>query len=165
MKITFLGQGFEKKSINAVGNYLMSYLSSADYHSFTGMSAFASESGVYGLTGYLNSAKKYFKNLTLIVGVDLEGTSKEALEEILDLEINSFIFYQKEQPVFHPKIYLFEDIKEYKLIIGSSNLTRGGLFTNVESSMLIEFDSNDKEGLAFLSELKKYYKSILSPVR
>jgi len=160
MKITFLGQGFEEKSTNAVGNYLMNYLSSTNYHSFTGISAFASESGIYGLAGYLSIAKKSYKNLTLIVGVDLEGTSKEALEEILGLNIASFIFYQKEQPVFHPKIYLFEGDKEIKLIIGSSNLTRGGLFTNVESSMLIEFASNDKEGLTFLTQLKTYYKSL-----
>ena len=131
MKITFLGQGFEEKSTNAVGNYLMNYLNSTNYHSFIGISAFASESGIYGLAGFLSIANKSYRNLTLIVGVDLEGTSKEALEEILELNIDSFIFYQKEQPVFHPKIYLFEGDNETKIIIGSSNLTRGGLFTNV----------------------------------
>jgi len=130
----------------------MIFLGQKKFNSFTGISAFASESGIYGLSGHLNSAKKNFKNLNLIIGVDLEGTSKEALEEILALNINSYIFYQLEPPVFHPKIYLFEGDKEVKLILGSSNLTRGGLFTNVESSMLIEFDSKDKEGLAFLSE-------------
>jgi len=160
MKISFLGQGFEDKSVDAVGNYLMNFLCQEGFESFTGISAFASESGVYGLAHYLNTAKSNFKNLNLIVGVDLEGTSKEALEEILDLNINGYIFYQKEQPVFHPKIYLFEGAKEFKLIIGSSNLTRGGLFTNVESSVLIEFNSSDKEGLTLLSELKGYYKSL-----
>lgn len=160
MKISFLGQGFEDKSVNAVGNHLVNFLGLTGFDSFTGISAFASESGVYGLSGYLNAAKKNFKNLNLIVGVDLEGTSKEALEEILALNINSYIFYQQEQPIFHPKIFLIEGTKETKIIIGSSNLTRGGLFTNVESSMLIEFDLNDKEGLALLSELKGYYKSL-----
>lgn len=160
MKISFLGQGFEDKSVDAVGNHLMNFLSQKGFDSFTGISAFASESGVYGLAQYLNVARSNFKNLNLIVGVDLEGTSKETLEEILALNINGYIFYQKEQPVFHPKIYLFEGAKEFKLIIGSSNLTRGGLFTNVESSVLIEFNSSDKEGLTLLSELKGYYKSL-----
>src|SRR5690606_14642815 len=125
----------EAKSISAVGNHLMRFLGQKGFDSFTGISAFASESGVYGLSNYLNIAQNNFKDLNLIVGVDLDGTSKEALEEILALNINSYIFYQKEQPVFHPKIYLFEGVKEFKIIIGSSNLTRGGLFTNVESSM------------------------------
>lgn len=34
-----------------------------------------------------------------------------------------------------------------------------GLFSNVESSVLIEFDSTDVEGSRLLSELKVYYKS------
>lgn len=162
MKISFLGQGFEDKSVDAVGNYLIKFLNLKGFDTFTGISAFASESGIYGLSGHLTIAKKNFKNLNLIVGIDLEGTSKEALEEILGLSINSYIFYQKEQPVFHPKIYLFEGPKEIKVILGSSNLTRGGLFTNVESSLIFEFDSDDKEGIALLSELRNYYKALFN---
>lgn len=162
MKISFLGQGFEDKSVNAVGNYLIKFLNLKGFDTFTGISAFASESGIYGLSGHLAIAKKNFKNLNLIVGIDLEGTSKEALEEILGLSINSYIFYQKEQPVFHPKIYLFEGPKEVKIILGSSNLTSTGLFTNIESSMIVEFDSADKEGIALLTELKDYYKSLFN---
>lgn len=160
MRISFLGQGFEGQSINSVGNHLVKYLGLSCFYSFTGISAFASESGVYGLSGYLNIAQHNFRSINLIVGIDLEGTSKEALEEILALNINSYIFYQREQPVFHPKIYLFEGANDFKIILGSSNLTRGGLFTNVESSLLIEFDSADTEGLALLAELKGYYSSL-----
>lgn len=94
------------------------------------------------------------------MGIDQEGTSKEALEEILALGIDSYIFYQAEAPIFHPKIYLFEGANNVKLIVGSSNLTARGLFTNVESSLLIEFDINDKEGTLLLSELKSYYQSL-----
>ena len=160
MKTTFLGQGFESTSADAIGNYLLQYLNSQDFHSFTGISAFASEAGIYGLSNHIHTAKTKFKNLTLIVGIDQEGTSKEALEEILNLKIDSYIFYQNEAPIFHPKIYLFEGDKEIKLIVGSSNLTGRGLFTNVESSILIEFDISDKDGLALLSELKTYYKTL-----
>lgn len=162
MKISFLGQGFEDKSTNAVGNHLINFLNLKGFDSFIGISAFASESGIYGLSGHLSAAKNNFKNLSLIVGIDLDGTSKEALEEILGLSINSYIFYQKERPIFHPKIYLFEGPKEVKLILGSSNLTSAGLFTNVESSMIVEFDSADKEGFALLSELKDYYKPLFN---
>jgi HKD family nuclease len=160
MKITFLGQGFEENSINAVGNHLMNFLSLNGFDSFLGISAFASEAGIFGLSGYLQGASENFQSLTLIVGIDLEGTSKEALEEILALNIDSYIFYQKEQPIFHPKIYLFEGPKDVKLIIGSSNLTTRGLFCNVESSLLIEFETTDKEGITLLSELKSYYKTL-----
>lgn len=160
MKTTFLGQGFESISVDAIGNYLMKYLNLQDFHSFTGISAFASEAGIFGLSGYIETAKQFYKNLTLIVGIDQEGTSKEALEEILKLNIDSYIFYQNEAPIFHPKIYLFEGDKEIKLIIGSSNLTGRGLFRNVESSILIEFDITDQEGITLLDTLKTYYKTL-----
>lgn len=160
MKITFLGQGFESSSVDAIGNYLIQYLNRKDFHSFTGISAFATEAGIFGLSGHIQIAKSVFKNLSFIVGIDQEGTSKEALEEILNLNIDSYIFYQSEAPIFHPKIYLFEGDKETKLIVGSSNLTGRGLFTNVESSLLIEFDNTDKEGCTLLTNLKTYYKTL-----
>jgi len=160
MKTTFLGQGFESSSVDAIGNYLIQYLNRQDFHSFTGISAFASEAGIFGLSGHIQTAKAVFKNLSLIVGIDQEGTSKEALEEILNLNIDSYIFYQNEAPIFHPKIYLFEGDKEIKLIVGSSNLTGRGLFTNVESSLLIEFDITDTEGTVLLTNLKTYYKTL-----
>jgi len=160
MKTTFLGQGFESSSVDAIGNYLIQYLNRQDFHSFTGISAFASEAGIFGLSGHIQTAKAVFKNISLIVGIDQEGTSKEALEEILNLNIDSYIFYQNEAPIFHPKIYLFEGDKEIKLIVGSSNLTGRGLFTNVESSLLIEFDIDDTEGNALLTNFKTYYKTL-----
>ena len=162
MKATFLGQGFESTSANAVGHFLIKYLNQQNFHSFTGISAFASEAGIFGLASHIQNAKKHFKNLSLIVGIDQEGTSKEALEEILNLQIESYIFYQSESIIFHPKIYLFEGDKEIKLILGSSNLTRTGLFTNVESSLLLEFGVEDKTGRELLSELKNYFKTLFN---
>jgi HKD family nuclease len=160
MTISFLGQGYERESDNAVGKLLIQYLKRTDFRSFTGISAFASEAGIFGLSGHILSAKQNFENLSLIVGIDQEGTSKEALDEILKLKIDSYIFYQSEPPIFHPKIYLFEGEKDNKLILGSSNLTVRGLFTNTESSLLLEFDADDEEGSVLLEQLKSYYKPL-----
>ena len=160
MKTTFLGQGFESESLNAIGNYIIKYLNEKDFHSFIGISAFASEAGIFGLAGHIKTAKANFQNLSVIVGIDQEGTSKEALLEILNLDIEGYIFYQSESPIFHPKLYLFEGEQQIKVIIGSSNLTGRGLFANVESSLLIEFDINDTEGKRLLTEIKTYYKSL-----
>ena len=160
MKITFLGQGYESESVNAVGKHLIKLLSQKSFHTFTGISAFASEAGIIGLAEHIKNAKKNFRNINIIVGIDEEGTSKEALAEILNLKINGFIFYQEESPIFHPKIYLFEGNKSIKLILGSSNLTARGLFGNVESSLLVEFSENDTNGYQLLASLKTYYKGL-----
>jgi len=158
MNITLLGQGYEATSESSVGNHLVKFLSQKDFHTFTGISAFASEGGVREFSDYIENAKKVFKSLNLIVGIDQEGTSKEAFLKINNLEINSYIFYQKESPIFHPKIYLFEGDNKTKLIVGSSNLTLKGLFLNVEVSLLVEFSNDDKDGQKLLSELKDYFK-------
>lgn len=163
MKITFLGQGFEVESPNAIGYHLMLYLEQTTFHSFTGISAFASEAGIFGLAGYIQRAKQNYhipKKITLIVGVDQQGTSMEALKELKDLNVDSYIYHQLEFQIFHPKIYLFEGDEQTKLIVGSSNLTGSGLFMNIESSLLVEFDNNDTEGRTLLNELKTYFHTL-----
>lgn len=163
MKVSFLGQGFEPTSPNSVGNKLIEFLSSGDYNSFFGISAFASAAGVKGLSHFINLAKPRFgKGLSIVVGIDQNGTSVEALEEILELGINSYIFYQKEAPIFHPKIYIFQGDIECRIIVGSSNLTANGLFCNHEGSILLEFDLKDKEGVQLLNSIKGYYSTLFN---
>lgn len=159
MRVSFLGQGFTNSSPNSVGSKLTN-LFSRNFNTFFGMSAFASAAGVRGLLEYINDAKTRYDEINLIVGIDQNGTSKEALEEIINLGINAYIFYQKEAPIFHPKLYLFEGDNETVLILGSSNLTSKGLFNNVESSLMIEFDNGDIEGERVINELKVYYHSL-----
>ena len=149
MKTHFLGQGYNASTDKAVGTLLTQYLTEKHFNKFTCMSAFASEAALLGLASSIQVAKNNFEELSIIVGVDQNGTSKKALLALCELEANSFVFYQKEAPIFHPKIYLFEG-KENRLIIGSSNLTAQGLFGNIESSLLVEFSDNDEEGLALL---------------
>ena len=155
MKINILSQGITPSIDNSVGTFLIKYLSSNEYHTFTGISAFASVAGINGLSNYIEDAKSVYKNLNIIVGVDQKGTSKEALYAIFDLGINSGIYYHKtEQSIFHPKIYLFEGEHLSQLIIGSSNLTARGLFANVEASIHLELSHENQTDLQIISELK-----------
>ena len=59
MKVTFLGHGLESQSENAIGNYLVKFLSSTEFDSFTALSAFASRSAIQGLAKYIEKAKKH----------------------------------------------------------------------------------------------------------
>jgi HKD family nuclease len=160
MKIKFLGQGFESESKNSVGNTILKLFKESKFSSFTGISAFASEAGVVGLSECIASGADFYETLNLIVGIDQEGTSIKALEEINDLGINSYIFYQKESPIFHPKLYLFEGENDTTLIVGSSNLTARGFFGNVESSLMVEFKNDNPDGIKLLKEVKDYYNTL-----
>lgn len=160
MNIKFLSQGFNSDIDNSVGNYIIKFLKSNDYQTFIAFSAFASEAGILGLSKTIIDAKNRYKSLNIIVGIDQKGTSKEALEAIMQLEINSLIFYQPAITIFHPKIYLFEGEKICQLIIGSSNLTSQGLFTNIEASLLVSIDNDNYEDKQIIEQLKSYFKSI-----
>lgn len=159
MNISFLGQGFSAVSKNAVGNKLVENLAKTDYHTFTGITAFTSLSGINGLNKHINGAP-HLKAKAIITGIDQKGTSKEALQALLNSGIPSYIFYQPAWSIFHPKMYLFEGDKTCSLILGSSNLTAQGLFANVEGSFLVEVDNSQPAELAIINELKTYFKGL-----
>ncbi|MEI7452581.1 MAG: phospholipase D family protein [Candidatus Falkowbacteria bacterium] len=161
MQIQLLGQGFESTSEFSVGNQLIKFFADEEYHTFTGISAFASQAGVIGLGNHINAAKKHLKIITIVTGVDQKGTSKEALEALLDLKIHTYVFFAPSPfPIFHPKIYLFEGKAKSELIIGSSNLTKPGLFNNVETSLLVRIDNSIEDDKKIVEQLKIYYSGI-----
>ncbi|HRE64920.1 MAG TPA: phospholipase D family protein [Ferruginibacter sp.] len=160
MNITLLGQGFEATSQNSVGNHLVKFFASKDFHTFTGIAAFASQAGIRGLSKHIKTAKKHLNIITIVTGVDQKGTSKEALEELMALDINAFVFYQPSITIFHPKMYLFEGVEKSELIIGSSNLTSQGLFTNIETSLLVSIDNSSEPDRKIVEQLKGYFKGI-----
>lgn len=164
MTITILGQGFEATSENSVGNHLMKFLADKNFHSFHGITAFTSLAGINGIQKHLENAK-HLKSTTIITGIDQKGTSKEALQALMELEINSYVFFvPPPSPIFHPKIYLFEGEDNSELIIGSSNLTAHGLFTNVEASVLISIDNHNPTGRKIIEGLKQYFSGLFDRI-
>src|SRR5437879_5910055 len=94
MEIRFLGQGFEDSSPDSVGNQLITLFNKGGFHTFTAISAFLSLAGVSGLAKLIDEDGDKFTNIIVITGVDQKGTSKEALEALLALSIDSYVFYQ-----------------------------------------------------------------------
>lgn len=79
--------------------------------------------------------------IRIVLGIDMEGTSKEALEEVLSWNIDARIVKNRfPGSTFHPKIYLFEHDKQADILIGSNNLTEGGFYKNLECSLQITYD-------------------------
>jgi len=81
------------------------------------------------------------------VGIDIENTSVEGLEDLLSLQgegqVEIYICHNEAQPIFHPKVYLFQNTRTAKLVVGSNNLTEAGLFVNTEAGLEIELPLND----------------------
>ncbi|MCO5234901.1 MAG: phospholipase D family protein [Chitinophagaceae bacterium] len=160
MNIALLGQGFEATLHNSVGSKLIKFFANKDFHTFTGISAFASQAGIRGISKHIKTAKNHLNTITIVTGVDQKGTSMEALQELLALDIGAYVFYQPSITIFHPKVYLFEGPDKSELIIGSSNLTTQGLFTNVEASLLVSIDNSVEADRKIVKQLKDHFRSI-----
>lgn len=83
--------------------------------------------------------------LSFVVGIDLQNTTREGLDALLNLErygkVETFVFHNEAGGVFHPKVYLFRNEEEARLIVGSNNLTESGLYTNVEAGLQLDTDA------------------------
>lgn len=68
-----------------------------------------------------------------IVGIDFAGTDVNVLK---DFQNSNKVKIYKGEYTFHPKIYVFYNRTKYKAIIGSANLTEGGMYNNDECAVL-----------------------------
>ncbi len=157
MIISFLGQGLNSSG-KSVGSELMNSFSDAEFNKFSCLVAFASLRGIEDISKAVKSSKQHIKQFRVFVGIDQNGTSKEALEALLKLEVGTSIYYTNSRIIFHPKIYLFDGDKKCRIILGSSNLTEPGLFQNIESSLIIDFIKPDMDGEKLIKQIYDYFE-------
>jgi HKD family nuclease len=107
------------------------------------LSAFASGNGVTAITPLLDIFLADGNTVEIIVGVDRNGTDKAALKNLQSLaaayekQCSVHVFQApSRQSIFHPKLYLLRTRSTVSCVIGSPNLTCGGLSSNFESMLL-----------------------------
>lgn len=102
--------------------------------------AWAREQGVLWLEHVLGGR---IGEIHAVVGINDRGTSVEALLRLMRLCTSVRVFYKHPRQTFHPKVYAFRGgdagVDSATLIVGSSNLTHGGLVTNIEASLVVEY--------------------------
>lgn len=164
MEVQFIAQGLNNGKSQAAGERLKAALINDSYNKLTAFVAFISSGGINNIKEELIAFKERGCEIHLYLGVDLHGTSKEALQMLIDNAIPANIVYSPNTIVYHPKIYIFEGGQKTLILTGSSNFTTSGLFQNIESSMCIEYENGDDKGNVLLSDIYDYYDDILSGV-
>lgn len=148
---------FNQPFTGQLGNRLIDTLDSCDYHTLNIIVAFAKISGVLRLKDSFEKFREKGGKINIYVGVDLSGTSFEALTTLLMYTDSLNIVHFEKKQTFHTKIYqILGDEKEI-LIVGSHNLTGGGLWTNIESSLI---ETDNKKLSKSVSEYIKNLKSL-----
>ena len=138
-----------------LGEFLLQHLADPQWTSFRAAVAFVKRSG----TQHIREPLLNFSNhgtVRLSAGIDLYGTSREGLSDLLAATPNGQIYiYRNNGPyTFHPKVYLFKSAQRADLIVGSGNLTGGGLFTNYEASLTARLDLAVQADAEFLQVIE-----------
>lgn len=158
MDTILIGQGYNLQDDSSMGKELIAQFNSHRYDSFTCLVAFASYGGISALTPYIQDGISRGMEIKIILGIDQQGTSKEALEEVLSWGVDTMVYHTDSSNIFHPKIYLFENIDIFTLIVGSNNLTEMGLVKNIECSLLVK----DIKSNPIHNHFYEYWKRILN---
>ena len=97
---------------------------------------------------FVDELAKCSGDLKFYIGIRNGVTSKQGIEVLVNNGIYPICVDTATQAfIFHPKVYFAQNNEAAKLIVGSANLTTGGLIKNIESSLILDldlFDPNDK---------------------
>ena len=110
--------------------------------------AFIKQSGFYEIRENLVLALKKGTAFTVFAGLDFYLTEPSTLRNLLELSIRyknmNLYLCEERRATFHPKLYFSIFNNKASLLIGSANLTKGGLETNNEVSIYQEADIDSK---------------------
>ncbi|MCM2291436.1 phospholipase D family protein [Allorhizobium sp. BGMRC 0089] len=139
-----------------LGNRLIELLDSQDYHTLNIAVAFAKNSGILRIKDCLQRFRDRGGIVNVFVGVDLGGTSYEALTALLRYADSLSVVHTEKGQTFHVKIYQFLGADKGLVVVGSHNLTGGGLWTNFESSAFIQWDKSNADKAELEKRLSDY---------
>jgi HKD family nuclease len=146
-----------------LGDFLCRNLMDERWKEFLCAVAFAKRSGIRHLT----SALRAFSErgcARVVVGVDLGGTSREGLADLLaclDDRGEVWVYHNEAASTFHPKVYFFRNPRQGLVVVGSGNLTEGGLFTNCEASLTRSLDLGNEEDRRVMADVDRAFASWL----
>src|SRR5205809_2713752 len=121
--------------------FLRTHLTDSQWIEFRAAVAFVKRSGTRYICGLLRDFSKRAK-VKLTAGIAL-NTSREGLDDLLQSTPGGQVFvYGADNCTFHSKVYLFKSDHQADVIVGSGNLTKGGLFENFEAFLSASLDLN-----------------------
>lgn len=135
--------------------------------------AFVSRDGLSQIMPSVETALEMGAYVEFLVGMDSHATDPNAVKELYELSCRishaSLLCFvsRNASAIYHPKMYLTRDDEIATAIIGSSNLTQGGLTSNIEANVVIRDDVQAEivsEIYSTYSRLK-YHPDIVIPDR
>jgi hypothetical protein len=114
--------------------------------------AYVNRAGVERVEALLRKAAKI---TTVLAGIRNDVTTFQGMECLLDTGVE-LIAVDTGTPhiVFHPKLYFVRGKTRARLLIGSANLTSGGMRNNIEAGISMDFDLRIADDKAVVDDLE-----------
>jgi HKD family nuclease len=125
MKVIFLRPLDQFSGVDRLLQRLKLHLANDSYLHLRIAVAFAKVGPLLRLNEEFERWREKGKTIEAIFGIDLRGTSRQALEFALRNFDATYITHTTANAVFHPKFYLFEGNTLSLCLCGSHNLTVG----------------------------------------
>ena len=134
MEISFNAQPFDDG--RDLHDFLNSVAAASDLRHLDIVVAWAKRSGLRRVRDYLETIRDRVGATTrLIVGIDEGGATEQGLRLGLELFTQVYIIHDRSGRTFHPKIYAAWGTSHGRLLVGSNNLTAGGVYYNYETAL------------------------------
>jgi HKD family nuclease len=161
MKVTILNQPFKAgRSLYAT---LVEWLSNEQLDRIDIAVAWVKRSGLQLLIDQIRAFKARGGSFNVVTGISAGGATRQGLTLAQSLADSCAVFYHPPSRTFHPKLYLGTGRDIAYAVVGSQNLTRGGLTENFELGVEMRFDlqiSEDREQFEILrSSITAYLES------
>lgn len=165
MKITLIQPPYAQQSdlFGVRVSALLSNTGANQYTHFSVATAFTRLTGVGRLADDISSFQRRGGKAILVSGVDMRGTTYQGLEQALSVFDEVYVYHDSDpQRTFHPKLFVLKGATSAAVLIGSNNLTAGGLYNNYELATLVELDLSIADDKTFLDEVENLFTSYCS---
>ena len=134
MEISFNAQPFDDG--RDLSDFLDSVAADTELVQLDIIVAWAKRSGLGRIQNHLKTIRdRVGAETRLVVGIDEGGATEQGLRLSLELFTKVYVFHDPSGRTFHPKIYAAWGSSHGRLLVGSNNLTAGGVYYNYEAAL------------------------------
>lgn len=158
MELRFVGQPF------ADGTDLRDFLEivAADdgLIDLTIVVAWAKRSGLRRARSYIEMVRARGGRSRILVGIDEGGATRQGLELAIELFDEVHVFHDETDRTFHPKIYVSSGEEIAEMLVGSNNMTAGGLYFNYEAAFAGRADLRESDDRRLYNDVMGYVERL-----
>ncbi len=115
-----------------------------------------------GLDAVEKTIKSIAAKARFFVGIRNDMTSIQAIKRLLAMNVEVYaVDTASRDTIFHPKLYFAANAKQASVIIGSANLTWGGLYNNIEASTLMKLDFSNAADRKFADQTTNAFAEMI----